>query len=134
MSQKPESTFIASIHKLLPPKLYRMKNHNAYNGGIPDVWYSGIDADLWVEYKFIVEPKQDSTVVKIDLSELQKAWLKGRHYEGRRVAVIVGHAAGGVWLPELDWDRTFTKRSFVELSDTRQTLAGHIMAVTGGPP
>ena len=56
MSQGPENAFIASIHRHLPSPetLYRMKNHNEYNGGIADCWYSG-KRDLWIEYKFITD-------------------------------------------------------------------------------
>lgn len=95
----PENTFIAAVHKHLPPDLYRMKNHNPYNGGIADVWYSGLVTDLWVEYKFEVLPKRDDTVVPIDLSLLQREWLTRRHREGRNIGIIVGCKEGGVWLP-----------------------------------
>jgi len=95
----PENTFIASVHRHLPTGLYRMKNHNQYNGGIADVWYSGDKADLWIEYKFEVLPKRDDTIVPIDLSPLQREWLTGRHAEGRSVGVVVGCREGGVWFP-----------------------------------
>lgn len=99
MSRQPENTFIASVHKFLPRELYRQKNHNQYNGGIADVWYSGPKADLWVEYKFEVLPKRDDTIVPIDLSPLQREWLTSRHGEGRNVGVVVGCKEGGVWFP-----------------------------------
>ena len=73
MSRKPETTFIASVHKHLPKDLYRLKNNNPFAGGIADVWYSGMKADLWVEYKFVARvPK---TGLAADLGELQKVWL-----------------------------------------------------------
>ena len=95
----PENTFIKSVHAYLPPNLYRMKNHNQYNGGIPDCWYSGDRADLWIEYKFKIEPVNDETDMSPDLSPLQLDWIVKRYAEGRNVAVIVGSTNGGVYLP-----------------------------------
>lgn len=122
----PENTFIAAVHRHLPAGLYHMKHHNQYNGGIADVWYSGNAADLWVEYKFIVLPKRPDTPIKINLSELQKNWLRSRSAEGRHVAVIVGSKSGGVYFNNLSWDYTYTSDDFVRLSQTRQALAAEI--------
>lgn len=104
----PENTFIASVHKHLPPinEFYRMKNHNEYNGGIADCWYSA-ERDLWIEYKFIVLPKRDDTLIdlqagkKPSLSALQAAWITARRTEGRNVWLIVGCNEGGVVDPGL---------------------------------
>lgn len=123
MSKGPENTFIAAVHRHLPVSLYRMKNHNQYNGGIADVWYSGLKADLWVEYKFVKVPVRDSTVIDLGLSELQKHWLRARFDEGRHVAVIVGSKDGGVWLPNASWENAVTAKKFRELIRSRQELA-----------
>ena len=131
MSSKPETTFIASVHKHLPVSLYRMKNHNQYNGGIADVWYSG-GSDLWVEYKFLVLPKRGATVIDLingkdpSISYLQQDWLKSRHAEGRNVGVIVGCKEGGVWFPGISWDTTYTTEWFREHTLSRKELADRI--------
>ena len=78
MTSKPETLLIHRIHSRITPKLHRQKQNNAFTSGIPDVWYSGTKADLWVEYKY-----GDNT-----LSPLQKLWLQRRHAEGRNLAVI----------------------------------------------
>lgn len=128
MSSKPETTFIASVHKHLPEGLYRLKNHNPYNGGIADVWYSG-ERDLWVEYKFLVLPKRDTTVIDLvggkepSISRLQQEWLKSRHAEGRNVGVIVGCKEGGVWFPGVSWDTTYTTGWFRVHALSRKALA-----------
>ena len=130
----PENTFIASVHRHLPTWLYRMKNHNQYNGGIADVWYSG-EKDLWVEYKFITVPKRPDTVIDLInkppkgdsvISALQQQWLKNRHLEGREVGVIVGTKNGGVWFPGIDWDITYTTQQFTSWIETRAELATSI--------
>lgn len=137
MSAKPENQFIASVHKHLPVDLYRMKNHNQYNAGIADVWYSGVNEDLWVEYKFIVIPKRDDTVIDLvdcknpSISHLQQQWLKGRDAEGRNVGVIVGCKEGGVWFPNCSWDFTYTAGQYREWLDSRQVLAGFINSFVG---
>lgn len=115
MAAKPETTFTASVHKHLPPlsHLYRMKNNNQFNSGIADVWYSG-KRDLWVEYKFTVLPKRDTTVIDLvggknpPISALQQSWLRDRHDEGRNVWVIVGCKEGGVIYQHRDWEIPFT--------------------------
>ena len=132
MSSKPETTFIASVHKHLPEGLYRLKNHNPYNGGIADVWYSGV-RDLWIEYKFIAVPKRPET--RIDLltgknpaiSYLQQEWLRSRHGEGRSVGVIVGSKDGGIWLPGVAWEQPFTAKDFRTRLRTRKDLADTIV-------
>lgn len=131
MAAKPETTFIASVHKHLPPTLYRVKNNNEYTAGIADVWYSGV-RDLWVEYKFIVVPKRPDTVIDLitgknpAISYLQQEWLRSRHEEGRSVGVIVGSKDGGVWFPGLTWDATYPAKKFSSLLQTRKDLAGTI--------
>lgn len=132
MSKGPENTFIGSVHKHLPAGLYHMKNHNAYNGGIADVWYSGV-SDLWVEYKFIVVPKRPDTVIDLltgknpAISYLQQEWLRSRCGEGRSVGVIVGSKNGGVWFPGLAWAQPFSTKDFLQQLSTRKDLAGVIL-------
>ena len=137
MSRGPENNFISSVHKHLPAGLYRMKNHNQYNGGIADVWYSGV-RDLWIEYKFIAVPKRPET--RIDLltgknpaiSYLQQEWLRSRHGEGRSVGVIVGSKDGGIWLPGLAWDQTYTAADLLKHLKSRKELADEILEETHG--
>ena len=132
MAAKPESTFIASVHKHLPPTLYRVKNNNEYTAGIADVWYSGA-RDLWIEYKFIAVPKRPET--RIDLltgknpaiSYLQQEWLRSRHGEGRSVGVIVGSKDGGIWLPGVAWEQPFAAKDFLAHLRTRKDLADTIL-------
>lgn len=128
----PENTFIASVHRHLPAKLYRIKNHNVFNGGQADCWYSGAEADLWIEYKFIAVPKRDGTLIDIaggnkpDLSALQQEWLSSRHAEGRSVGVLIGSKTGGVWLPGITWDKPLRADAFTERLLDRKSLAGLI--------
>ena len=132
----PENTFIQGVHKYLPADLYRMKNHNQYNGGIADVWYSGHKADLWIEYKFLTVPKRDDTIIDLIsgkspmLSHLQQDWLESRHKEGRNIGVIVGCKAGGVWFGNLSWTKPNTAKSFCALVVSRSELAHQILSVT----
>lgn len=126
----PENTFIASVHRHLPVSLYRMKNHNQFNGGIADVWYSGSKADLWVEFKFITVPVRDTTVIDFGLSSLQREWLASRHEEGRNVGVVVGCKAGGVWLPGISWGGPCTAADFRGCIKPRIELARIIGALT----
>ncbi len=138
MARGPENTFIGSVHKHLPMELYRMKNHNEYNGGIADCWYSG-KRDLWIEYKFIVVPKRDTTVIDLVggkdpiLSHLQQEWLRQRHMEGRNVWVIVGCKEGGVLYRNLGWEPSASAGNFRSWIQTRKDLASEIANFTGVP-
>lgn len=139
MSRGPENNFISSVHKHLPVKLYRMKNHNQYNGGIADVWYSGRHEDWWIEYKFITAPKRPDTVIDLAggknpmLSGLQQEWLESRYEEGRNVGVIVGSKDGGVWFPGTSWYPAITAGQFRKRLIDRKGLAALIVQLTGGP-
>lgn len=129
----PENTFIGAVHRHLPPELYRMKNHNQFNSGIADVWYSGPRADLWVEYKFITVPVRDTTVITPELSALQREWLASRHSEGRSVGVIVGSKDGGVWFPGITWETLIDAGQFRAKLQNRKTLAVSICNVISYP-
>ena len=130
---KPETTFTAAVHKHLPPgreEPYWMKNNNVYTAGIWDVWYSGEAADLWVEYKFIVLPKRDSTPILAELSELQLKWGRDRYAEGRNLAVIIGCKEGGVVLWDKDWELPMTAYDFKKQMMSRKELAEWIIRYT----
>ena len=135
---RPENSFIEGLEKHLPPKSpYRMKNHNVYTGGVWDKWYSGEVADLWIEYKFIVVPKRDTTIIdpctdRDMLSKLQQDWGRERYAEKRNIAVIIGCKEGGVWLPGLTWDRPFTAAEFRAKIVSRAELAAIIHKATNG--
>lgn len=132
MSRGPENTFIASVHRHLPANVYSMKNHNQYNGGIADCWYSGASADLWIEYKFITVPKRADTLIDLcggpnpPLSRLQQEWLRDRHREGRNVWVVVGCKTGGVVYQDLLWETPVLQKTFLPHVLGRMALAAHI--------
>ena len=130
MSTKPESVFIASVHRNLPPlsEFYRMKNNNAYVAGVADCWYSSV-RDLWVEYKFLTVPARDSTIITPGLSALQIEWCTNRIAEGRNVQVIVGCKAGGVVLQPNEWSG-IPCSEFRPRVVTRSQIAQHIIKET----
>lgn len=131
MSRKPETVFIASVHKyLVKGHPYCEKMNNPYNSGTADVWYSGVAADWWVEYKFITVPKRATTEISPDLSLLQEDWLRERYDEGRRVAVIIGCSKGGVLLLDKTWEQPMSTAFFISKLKTRVELAEWITSVT----
>jgi len=138
MSRGPENTFMASVHRYLPPVVYHMKNHNPYVGGIPDVWYSGRRGDLWVEWKYVTMPKRPSTVIDLvggknpPLTPLQQQWLRERAEEGRNVAVIIGSKQGGVMLTHGAWMTSFTAAYFAAHLISRKDLAERIVEEVHG--
>ena len=103
-----------------------MKNHNEFIGGIPDVWYSGNRADLWIEYKYLPITSPRTTVIP-DLSVKQLYWIQSRQTEGRNVWVIVGCKSGGVIYTELnDMERGLEPQDFLARTMSRKELAQEI--------
>ena len=133
MSSGPENRFIQAVHRLLPCRVYRMKNHNPYVGGVADCWYSGDVGDLWVEYKYLILPKRASTIVDLcsgdrpPLSALQQDWLRARHREGRAVGVILGTPEGGVWLPGTAWENPLSVTECASSMRAKKDLASLIV-------
>ena len=128
MAVKPETTFSNSVRKHIPRDVYHMKNNNSYLSGVPDLWFSGNSADLWVEVKYLPRvPWRDSVVPTELLSKLQAQWLERRHREGRQVAVIIGCPDGGVVLPGITWQDEISATSFVARMQSRPALAQWII-------
>ena len=133
MSRKPENTFISSVHKHLPTDLHYEKMNNPFYSGTADVWYSGVKADMWIEYKFIQSiPARDSTMIIPDLSKLQLDWLKGRYNEGRNVSVLIGSPKGGVTINRVEWERGLSTKEFKERLCSRKEIASQIYLITTG--
>jgi hypothetical protein len=133
MTSKPENVFRRAIHKYgksLPEFPYHMKNSNPFTGGVPDDWYSGTYADLWVEYKFVVLPARSKTIIHIDLSELQRSWLRRRYAEGRNVAVVVGSKTYCAVYQNLAWETNPTQEQFIGMSLSKQQLAHWLVLQT----
>lgn len=134
MSAKPETSFIESVHRFLPPgrrEPYHMKNNNMYTSGIWDVWYSGPRADLWVEYKFLPRVPVKEMFIP-GLSELQKDWGEKRLTEGRNMAVIVGCKEGGVIYENLEWLVPTSRDEFMSMVWTRKEIAEWIIQRSSG--
>ena len=129
MARKPETTFIGSVHKHLPDDLYHMKNNNQYVGGVADVWYSGTKNDLWVEYKFIIIPARETTLIKPGFSALQIEWLDGRLKEGRNVVAIIGCKEGGV-IVHSAWGEPLTPAQFKKRLLHRKEIAAWLTSQT----
>lgn len=133
MARKPESVFYTAIHKLLPVEVHREKMSNPYSSGTADCWYSGRAADLWVEYKFLPAlPVRATTMLRLDLSDLQQDWLRHRFDEGRHVAVILGLPGrlGGAIFTDRDWEHAFNRSDLEARLQSRVELARMIEAHT----
>lgn len=133
---KPETSFTLGVHKHLPPlsALHREKMANPYRGGTADYWYSG-RRDLWIEWKFLVVPKRDSTVIDLVtkgdvISPLQRQWLNDRYSEGRNVWVVVGCKAGGAIFKDKNWELALTTGEFNRCVVSRRDLASAIAEFT----
>lgn len=128
MSTKPETRYYTAIHKLLPKGLHREKMNNPYRSGTADVWYSGNDDDLWVEYKFITKvPKQAPIWMDKMLSPLQMDWLERRYLEGRNVVVILGSPDKGyVFETPKMWQDCLLPDELRERGLTKQQVADYI--------
>ena len=108
MAQKPESRYILRVARHLESCVAREKTNNPYRAGIPDVYYEGNKANLWVEFKWY--PRRPEVIDLRDQKKkphqttLQQNWLKRSAGNGQLVAVISGTPDGGIILPGLAWD------------------------------
>lgn len=148
MSRKPENTFRASVHKYFDPAaLHHEKMANPYSSGTADDWYSGRphprhgqSRDLWIEWKFVIVPVRDDTLIdlvggkKPDITHLQQHWLRERYNEGRNVRVGVGSANGGIILADLAWERPIPAGEFRTRMVSRKELADYIVSFVQGKP
>jgi hypothetical protein len=142
VSKKPENSFRESVHGYFDPDaLHHDKMSNPYRAGGADDWYSGRgrkSRDLWIEWKFIVVPVRDDTLVNLTagkkppLSALQQHWLRERHAEGRNVWVGIGSAKGGILLPGLAWEKPFSAGEFRSILLSRKELAAQIVQFVQG--
>lgn len=100
-----EATFSAALRKKLTAEgIYCLKLNLAFTAGVADCWYSGSQADMWSEHKYLQAlPKRVAVQATKLLTPLQQLWLEQRHMEGRNVAVIIGSPQGHLFLPELSW-------------------------------
>lgn len=99
-----EHGYVQSVHRALPPVVYRWKIADRYTAGVPDAWYSGPVGDVWVEWKYL--PRTPTRMFKNPLTPLQRRWLAARRAEGRKVAAIIGTPKGAVILTETEqWDQ-----------------------------
>ena len=117
-----ETTYIRSVNRLLPNDIYCWKVNDQYTSGVPDCWYSGEQSDLWIEWKYVRKlPKR--AVVKPNLSELQKNWLRERHRQGRKTAVVVGSPEGCVIYWGDSWENpTLTAADAVPKKQTAEII------------
>lgn len=130
MAQKPETRFIQRINRLLPLKcgLHYEKMNNPYRRGTADSWYSGVDGDLWIEWKYLPTLPKVIHPQKL-LHPLQTAWLNGRFREGRNVAVVIGCPEGGVILEKEEWTKEIMKQDFLEQLKSATEIACFIRQV-----
>ena len=129
MASKAETAWYRRMVKYLHPSIYHMKNNNPYLGGVPDLWFSKHGGrDCWVEIKCIDKlPARDATLVKVELSELQRLWINNRRAEGRNVFVVVGLAGGdGVVMLNGEWDEVWTCARFKAAMIPVKGIAEHI--------
>lgn len=108
-----------------------MKNNNDYTSGVPDLWFSGPKADLWVEMKFVQKLPKTVPLRPYDLlSKLQEKWLRDRYEEGRNVAVIIGCKRStrleGFILTDLMWERDIPTQDFDALIVSKSELVSFI--------
>lgn len=117
------------MHKHLGD-VYCEKMNNPYRSGTADVWYSGMDGDLWAEYKYIPKLPKQAKIIP-DLSPSQLFWLTNRAAEGRNVIVVVGSPLGAAIIPQERWVTGVTPAEFMKHIQTRQELAIWIRSQTG---
>lgn len=115
-----EHQWVSSLHQSMRKKyddIKIWKINDDYAGGVPDACYFGPASTLWVEYKYLVIPKRDSTIIDLTdknryLTALQQDWLTNLYLFNISHAVIVGSPEGGVVFPGNSWKTPITTKEF----------------------
>ena len=114
-----EHSFIKSVHRKLPPEIFKWKIHDTYTGGVPDVMYGGPSGILFAEYKYVPKlPARESTLIKTTLAPLQIQWLNRMVACGQSAVVIVGIEKHVLILLANNFTANITKRYYMEHSIT----------------
>lgn len=130
---KPENRFIQGIHRLLTD-VYFEKMNNPWRAGTADVWYSGADGDLWVEYKYLPRAPVRNIALLPELTPRQLKWLAERHAEGRRVAVISGYGDSGLIYQNLEWTAPIQAKELKHRAIPKIEIAKWIRNIVGASP
>jgi hypothetical protein len=125
-----ENTFWQSLKRALGPRVYSLKLNVRFIAGVPDVWLSGSERDLWLELKYLqtLPPVVDPTKL---LTVLQQEWLKGRWAEGRHVGVLIGSSSGHLLFPGLSWEQPISREQFLQRAEKTKRIADDLVAVLG---
>ncbi len=126
-----ETGFWQSLRKKLVPRVYALKLNVNFIGGIPDVWLSGMEQDLWMENKYL-QSVPTMLVPEDLLTTLQSSWLEERYAEGRHVGVLIGSSEGHVFLEGLSWKGcTISKMDFLSRALTTKEQANQLVELLG---
>lgn len=125
-----EHGFIKSVHRYLPPELFKWKIHDTFAGGVPDAFYAGPSGILFVEYKYVKQiPKRDSSVLKTSLSVQQKLWLDRMISFNQHAVVIVGCEESAVVIEDGQWNTPLFKSEYKKRAVSRKEVADWIAGV-----
>lgn len=121
-----EHSFIKSVHRKLPPEIFKWKIHDTFTGGVPDVMYGGPSGILFVEYKYVPKlPVKDSTLIKTTLAPNQIQWLNRMKDCGQKTAVIIGIEKNAIILAK-SFTANITKEYYSEHKLTINDLCSFI--------
>lgn len=122
-----EHSFIKSVHRRLPPEIFKWKIHDTYTGGVPDVMYGGPSGILFAEYKYVPKlPIKDTTLIKTTLAPLQIAWLERMHTCQQRAIVVIGVENKHAIILAKDFTANITKEYYTEHKVTINDLCSFI--------
>ena len=125
-----ETTFWQALRKKLYPRVYAMKLNLRFMAGVPDVWLSGSEDDLWVELKYMstLPPVVDPTKL---LSTLQQEWLTSRYAEGRCVGVLIGSPDGHLYFHGLSWQCVVSREKWIQTGKKTNEIAEDLIDMLG---
>lgn len=125
-----EHGFIKSVHRYLPPELFKWKIHDTFAGGVPDAFYAGPSGILFAEYKYVKQiPKRDSSAIKTSLSAQQKLWLDRMINFNQQAVVIVGCEESAVVIENGQWNAPLLKSEYEKRAMSREEVANWIAGV-----
>ena len=124
-----EHSFIRSIHTKISSDVFVWKIADKYQGGVPDTFYSGLFGYMFIEYKYQPTlPKRLTSLVKLDLSQLQRAWLTRAQSHNHLAYIVLGSEAG-VYITNIMAQKHVTLKELKEASITKKEFVSRINMV-----
>lgn len=122
-----EHGFVKAVHRHISSSIFTWKINDTYTGGIPDAFYAGPHASVFVEYKYTPKlPIKNTSIVRTTLSTQQKFILNKINNTHTKCLVVIGCGKSAIILLNGEWNTEVTKALFESKAMSFKEVANYI--------